>query len=122
MVSSDERFFKLTVQIVSAYFRRNVVPKDMLLSVIGETRAALALGGITAPPMQRHQPAVPIKKSAPPEYLVCFEDGRKISSVRERLQSNHGFSPAQYRAKWNLHCRLPDGCANNSKARLQALK
>jgi predicted transcriptional regulator len=83
------------------------------------------LNGLSTPasPLpEAHAPAVPIKKSINPDYLVCLEDGRKFKSLKRHLSTKYKLSPEDYRAKWNLPKDYPMVAPNYAAARSQLAK
>src|SRR5205085_6097804 len=62
-------------------------------------------------------PAVPVKKSITPDYLICLEDGRKFKSLKRHLRTKYDMSPDQYRSKWNLPKDYPMVAPNYAAAR-----
>jgi predicted transcriptional regulator len=94
---------QLTAQIVSAYVSRNKVGAGQLTKLIGDIHSALVRAPAAAaePVRQPLIPAIAIKKSVTPEYIVCLEDGRKLKSMKRHL-SGLGMTPDEYRAKWDL--------------------
>ena len=100
----------LTAQIVSAHVASNTVPADALPDLITRVHGALAGAGQepvveSAPPQQ--QPAVPVKRSIQPDYLICLEDGAKVTMLKRYLRRRFGLEPDEYRAKWGLSADYP---------------
>ena len=95
----------MTADIVSAYVSNSSVSMADLPALIQQVHRALAdiAAGAqaqeAAPPAT---PAVPVKKSITPDYLICLEDGRKFKSLKRHLRAKYNLSPEEYRAKWNL--------------------
>nr|WP_281019829.1 MULTISPECIES: MucR family transcriptional regulator [unclassified Minwuia] len=124
MSSEDEdgslaRILNMTVQIVTAYVARNEIGVDGLVSLIGDTQAALTgikSGGV-APDPQDQEPAVPIEQSVRDQYLICLEDGRKLKTLKRHLQAAYGLTPEQYRAKWLLPPDYPMVAQSYSRQR-----
>src|SRR4051812_38232580 len=93
----------LTAQIVSAHVSKNQVGTDELSSLIQSVYRSLSTAGeVEAPPAAAQMPAVPIKKSVFPDYIVCLEDGKKLKMLKRHLQTSYGMSPDAYRNKWGL--------------------
>ena len=99
---------KLTAQIVSAQIGKKEVAADALPSLIQAVYRSLATDGdVEAAAAAAQTPAVPIKKSVFPDYIVCLEDGKKLKMLKRHLQTSYGLSPDAYRAKWGLPREYP---------------
>lgn len=100
---------RLTVQIVSAHVSNNSVAPNDLPALIAQVYGSLQHLGKTAAPIEpeRPQPAVSIKKSITPEYLVCLEDGKKLKMLKRHLSTAYGMTPEQYRERWGLPADYP---------------
>jgi predicted transcriptional regulator len=100
---------ELTADVISAYVSNNPVPVTELPSLIAQVHQSLA--GLSATsatkPVEKHAPAVPIKKSVTLEYIVCLEDGKKFKSLKRHLKTKFGITPEEYREKWNLPADYP---------------
>ncbi len=97
---------KLTARIVTAHLSRNQVLPDALPALIQGVYKALA--DTAAPPKaQPQEPAVPVRRSVFPDYLVCLEDGKRRATLKRHLLIEHGMIPKQYRAKWGLSASYP---------------
>lgn len=110
----------LTAEIVSAHVSNNSVSVTDLPTLINEVHRTLAsLGAVPAPKVEAEKvpPAVPIKKSITPDYLVCLEDGKKMKMLKRHLQTSYGLSPEQYREKWGLQSDYPMVAPNYAKHR-----
>ena len=92
----------LTAQIVSAHVSNNTVSRDALPELIQQVFATLMAAGTEQPEPERLQPAVPVKKSVFPEYIVCLEDGKKLKMLKRHLQTSYNMTPEQYRERWGL--------------------
>jgi predicted transcriptional regulator len=101
--SASSKKISLSADIVAAYVSRNSVPPGGLPALIESIHSALTnLGAVEAvPKADVPVPAVPIRKSITPGFLICLDDGRKLKTLRRHL-TNLGMTPDQYRAKWNL--------------------
>jgi predicted transcriptional regulator len=112
-------YIELAADIVSAYVSNNSVAASDLPNLIGEVHTALLRvareGGKTRREPQK--PAVPVKKSVTPEYLVCLEDGRKFKSLKRHLRSRYKLTPEQYREKWGLSPDYPMVAPNYAATR-----
>ena len=112
-------FSELTAEIVAAYVSNNNVRPEELASLIGDVHAALKRtpnGQAQAAP-EPQEPAVPVRSSIRPDFIVCLEDGKKFKSLKRHLQGEHGMTPAEYRAKWGLKSDYPMVAPNYSEAR-----
>jgi predicted transcriptional regulator len=89
-----DEFIELTVDVVSAYVRNNPMPAGSLPNIIASVHAAIV--GLVKPPEPEPielVPAVPIKKSITPDYIVSLEDGKKFTSLKRHLMTSHGLTP-----------------------------
>src|SRR3954462_2163696 len=89
----------LTAQIVSAHVSKNQIGTDALPSLIRAVYRSLSTAADAEAPAPASTPAVPIKKSVFPDYIVCLEDGKKLKMLKRHLQTRYGLSPNAYRAK-----------------------
>lgn len=106
---SFARLLTMTVRIVTAYVAKNEVGIDGLVSVIGNTQAALSDidSGKALAQQAAQAPAVPIERSVEDQHLICLEDGRRLKTLRRHLHAAYGMTPEQYRAKWLLPPNYP---------------
>ncbi|MEP9349961.1 MucR family transcriptional regulator [Xanthobacter sp. KR7-225] len=92
-----------TADIVAAYVSNNSVSAAELPALIEAVHRVLGqLGTPAAQPVEEQKPAVPIKKSVTPEYIICLEDGKKFKSLKRHLRTSYGMTPEAYREKWGL--------------------
>jgi predicted transcriptional regulator len=118
MTDADTDYLTLAAQIVSAHVGHNATPATELPALIQSVHAALAALGTAAPvEAPRAEPAVPIKKSVFPDYIVCLEDGKKLKLLKQYLRRAHGMTPDQYRAKWGLPASYPVVAPNYAEQR-----
>lgn len=109
---------ELTASIVSAYVAKNSVPMANLADLVTSVHASLLrLGPTVEPEPVQTAPAVPIKKSVTPDYIISLEDGRKFKSLKRHLSTHYGMTPEQYRAKWNLAPDYPMVAPNYAATR-----
>ncbi len=92
----------LTAQIVAAHVSNNPVSPDSLPSLIQEVYKTLAGVGREPTEPERPQPAVPVKRSVFPDYIVCLEDGKKLKMLKRHLKTAYNMTPEQYRDRWGL--------------------
>ena len=128
MLTSDAEPFnpnELTADIVGAFVANNALPIADLPSLIQSVQAALeqlaSRPVIAAPLVEKKEPAVSIRKSITPDYLVCLDDGKKFKSLRRHL-ATLGMTPDQYRAKWSLPTDYPMVAANYAARRSELAK
>jgi predicted transcriptional regulator len=128
MTTSDvesSQSIELDAEIVAAFVANNSLPIAELPALIQSTHAALerlASGPLdTAPQVEKKEPAVSIRKSITPNFLVCLDDGKKFKSLRRHL-ATLGMTPDQYRAKWGLPSDYPMVAPNYAAARSQLAK
>ncbi len=100
----------LTAQIVSAHAANNTLDPVGLPALIHEVYKTLSGIGHRAPPPappERRSPAVPVKKSIFPDYIICLEDGKKLKMLKRHLQTAYNLTPDQYRERWGLASDYP---------------
>jgi predicted transcriptional regulator len=122
--TDEARCIQLTANIVSAYVSNNTVSSAEMPALISQVYSALmrvSKGAAVAAPAEPLKPAVPIKRSITPEYLVCLEDGKKFKSLKRHLRQ-YRMTPDQYRSKWNLPADYPMVAPNYAAARSQLAK
>jgi predicted transcriptional regulator len=122
--TADANFIQLTAQIVSAYVSNNSVPATDIPALINQVHSALTrvLAGQVETPAEPLRPAVSIKRSITPEYIVCLEDGKKFKSLKRHLRTQYNMTPEQYRDKWGLTPDYPMVAPNYAAARSQLAK
>lgn len=108
----------LTADIVSAHVANNSIAFGDLPVLIGSIHATLAGLGVTAAPpaAARQEPAVAVRNSVKPDYIICLEDGKKLKMLKRHLMTRYQLTPDQYRAKWSLPADYPMVSANYSAA------
>jgi predicted transcriptional regulator len=114
----------MTADIVSAYVGANALGAADLPSLIQAVHRALAGVSATSEPAEAapKEPAVPVRRSITPEFLICLEDGRKFKSLKRHLRTKYNLSPEDYRAKWNLPKDYPMVAPNYARARSELAK
>ena len=114
----------LTADIVSAYVAHNALTGDKLPDLIGSVYGALSRASLQAvePEKVELKPAVAIKKSVTPEYIICLEDGKKFKSLKRHLRSEYNMSPEEYREKWGLPHDYPMVAPSYAAARSDLAK
>jgi len=123
-VARTEDILKLASDIVAAYVSNNTVAVSDLPAMIKSVHATL--GGLTGIEgidfVTSQKPAIPIKKSITPDYLICLEDGKKLKMLKRYLRSRFKLTPDQYRAKWGLPADYPMVAANYAARRSEFAK
>jgi predicted transcriptional regulator len=119
-----QNYIELTADIVSAYVSNNSVSAGDIPGLINQVHSALmrVSGGQAEAPAEPVKPAVPVKKSITPEYIVCLEDGKKFKSLKRHLRTQYSMTPEQYREKWGLAPDYPMVAPNYAQARSQLAK
>ena len=118
--SSD--LLSLTSQIVAAHVANNSVPLQELPKLIHDVHRALAGVNDNTSLGARPNPAVPIKKSVTPDYVVCLEDGKKLKMLKRHLKTAYNMTPEQYRERWGLPLDYPMVAPNYAKHRSSLAK
>ncbi|PZQ13612.1 MAG: transcriptional regulator [Ancylobacter novellus] len=114
----------LTADVVSAYVGNNSVAPADLPGLIQSVHSALSTVGSAkaVEPVAELKPAVPIKKSVTPDYIVCLEDGKQFKSLKRHLSTKYDMTPEDYRAKWGLPSDYPMVAPNYAAARSELAK
>ncbi len=122
--SSSSRFIELTADIVSAYVSNNSVPASDIPNLINQVHLALlrVSGGQIETRPEPLKPAISVKRSVMPDYIVCLEDGKRFKSLKRHLRTQYKMTPEQYREKWGLPADYPMVAPNYAAARSQLAK
>lgn len=122
-VSANDRLLTLTAQIVAAYVGHNSMPPADLPSLMATVYQNLGrMGAGLAAPEARPDPAVPVRRSVTPEYIVCLEDGKKLKMLKRHLKTAYNMTPEQYRERWSLPADYPMVAPNYAKQRSKLAK
>jgi predicted transcriptional regulator len=121
---AEEELLRMTTDVVAAYVRNNTLPTAQLAEVINAVYGSLkSLEGPVVPtPPELLKPAVPIRKSVTPEFLICLEDGKKLKMLKRHLRSTYNLTPDEYRAKWGLSPDYPMVAPNYAERRSEFAK
>ena len=105
---TDAAILGFTAQIVSAHAANNDLGARALPGAIRAVYDTLInIGQAPAAPVEKAQPAVPIRKSVFPDYIICLEDGKRLKMLKRHLSTSYKMTPEQYRAKWGLDSSYP---------------
>jgi predicted transcriptional regulator len=117
-------YIELTAGIVSAYVSNNSVPAAEISTLIGQVHSALVKvsNGQSEAASEAAKPAIAVKKSITPDYIVCLEDGKKFKSLKRHLRTQYNMTPEHYREKWGLPPDYPMVAPNYAEARSQLAK
>ncbi len=114
----QETFITLTADIVAAHVSNNSVAVNDLPTLISNVHTALAsLGTPSTPVVEKQEPAVSIRSSIKPDYVICLEDGKKLKMLKRHLMTHYGMTPDQYRTKWGLPNDYPMVAPNYAEQR-----
>lgn len=119
---TDKDMLALTVDIVAAHVGNNSVPVGELPQLIHDVHRALSTIGQQVPQPERPMPAVPVKKSVTPEYIICLEDGKKLKMLKRHLKTAYNMTPEEYRERWNLPVDYPMVAPNYAEHRSSLAK
>lgn len=118
-----ETLIALTADIVSAHVSNNSVAVSDLPLLIQNVHDALSsLGDELVEPEVKQEPAVSVRASIRPDYIVCLEDGKKLKMLKRHLMTHYQLTPEQYRAKWNLPADYPMVAPNYAEQRRSLAK
>lgn len=113
----------LTTDIVAAHVANNTVAVHDLPQLIQQVYLSLAnIGNVPAPAPPRPQPAVPIRRSVHPDYIVCLEDGKKLKMLKRHLKTAYDMTPEAYRERWGLAADYPMVAPNYARQRSRLAK
>ena len=117
--SDRTELVELTADVISAYVSNNTVVATELPTVINDVYEALGKAAARAaqPVKEDLKPAVPVKKSVTPDYIICLEDGKKFKSLKRHLRTHYNLTPEEYREKWELPHDYPMVAPNYAAAR-----
>ena len=118
MPESNETILTLTADIVAAHVSNNSVGVSDVQNLIQNVHAALSgLDGVAPAPTVKLEPAVSIRASVKPDYIVCLDDGKKLKMLKRHLMTHYGITPDEYRAKWGLPANYPMVAPNYAEQR-----
>ena len=113
---------EFTTEIVAAHSGNNTVAPDDLPKLIQDVYITLSALGTRELPPERPKPAVAVKKSVFPDYIVCLEDGKKLKMLKRHIKTAYNMSPEEYRERWGLPADYPMVAPNYAKHRSNLAK
>jgi predicted transcriptional regulator len=124
MPGANDDLVELSADIVCAYVSHNALSPTDLPRLIAEVHVALKglRSNIVQEPAEELRPAVPVRKSIAPDYIICLEDGKKFKSLKRHLRTHYDLSPEEYREKWGLAADYPMVAPNYSATRSRLAK
>ena len=118
----DDELIKNTTKIVSSFVANNNVSSSDLPALIRSVAETFQAIDRPEAPSEPRKPAVPVKKSVTPDYIVCLEDGKKLKMLKRHLRTAYNMSPAEYRERWGLPSDYPMVAPNYAKQRSKLAK
>jgi len=115
--AADDELLRMTAEVVSAYVSNNAIAAGQLPEVINSVYGSLRGLDGDGRADENLKPAVPIKKSIHPDFLVCLEDGKKLKMLKRHLRSTYNLTPDAYRQKWGLPPDYPMVAPNYAQQR-----
>jgi len=121
---AEDELLRMTADVVAAYVSNNTLATGQLADVIHAVYNSLRglEGQVAEAPAEPLKPAVPVRKSITPEYLICLEDGKKLKMLKRHLRSTYNMTPDDYRAKWGLAADYPMVAPNYAERRSEFAK
>ena len=120
---SDAELLHMASDIAAAYVSHNNLSAEQLTDVIKTVHATLSsVGRVPVEDRDNSKPAVPVRRSITPDYIVCLEDGKRLKMLKRHLRSAYNMTPDEYRAKWGLPSDYPMVAPNYAKQRSQFAK
>ena len=122
-IEMTQTLIAFTSNIVEAYVSNNSAEVDDIPVLINSVYSTLSgLSGATEQEEERPEPAVSVRASVKPDYLVCLEDGKKLKMLKRYLRTNYDMSPQEYRERWNLPSDYPMVAPNYAEKRRELAK
>ncbi len=122
--TNDNELLRMTAKIVASYVGNNSLTADQIPEIVRTVATALKQieQGENAPDRATGKPAVPIRRSVTPDYIICLEDGRKLKMLKRHLRTTFAMTPDEYRARWRLPADYPMVAPNYAKRRSEFAK
>jgi predicted transcriptional regulator len=121
---AEEELLRMTTDVVAAYVSNNTLPTAQLAEVINAVYSSLKSleGQVAQVQPEPLKPAISIRKSVTPEFLICLEDGKKLKMLKRHLRSTYNMTPDEYRLKWGLAPDYPMIAPNYAERRSEFAK
>lgn len=115
----NTNLLSLTTEIVAAHVSNNTVPLADMPALIDQVYKTLASATAEPPPAvaERPQPAVSVRKSVTPDYIICLEDGKRLKMLKRHLKTAYNMTPEEYRERWQLPADYPMVAPNYARQR-----
>ncbi|MDA0230985.1 MAG: MucR family transcriptional regulator [Proteobacteria bacterium] len=122
--TNGNELLRMTAKIVASYVSNNSLSADQVPEIVRTVSIALRQleQGENGPDKAAGKPAVSIRKSITPDYIICLEDGRKLKMLKRHLRTTFGMTPDEYRARWSLPADYPMVAPNYAKRRSEFAK
>lgn len=121
--STSNDLLALTTEIVAAHVSNNTVAVSDLPQLINQVYQSLAsIGKVPQTITERPQPAVNVKRSVHPDYIICLEDGKKLKMLKRHLKTSYNMTPDEYRDRWSLPADYPMVAPNYARQRSKLAK
>lgn len=122
--ASGNPMLEMTAKVASAYLGNNSVAPNQIADVINMVHKALSeiSGTPQEPEAEPQKPAVPVRKSITPDYIICLEDGKRLKMLKRHLRTTYDLTPEEYRAKWGLPADYPMVAPNYAAQRSEFAK
>lgn len=121
--SDHSELLSYTAEIVSSHLSNNKMSEDEIVKLIERVyRTLTTLDKETVSNQEKPQPAVPVKKSLMPDYIICLEDGKKLKMLKRHLKTAYNMTPEEYKEKWDLPADYPMVAPNYAKHRSRLAK
>ena len=118
---NSKDLLSMTAEIVASHVRNNTVAQGELAELIRTVHAALS-GVSNGTSQEKPNPAVAVRRSVTPEYIVCLEDGKKLKMLKRHLKTAYNMTPEEYRDRWGLSADYPMVAANYAARRSEFAK
>lgn len=123
-ITGENELLRMTAKIVSAYVGNNSLSVDQVPEIVRSVSAVLRQIKQVGNGSEKAagKPAVSIRRSVTPDYIICLEDGRKLKMLKRHLRTTFGLTPDEYRARWGLPADYPMVAPNYAKRRSEFAK